>query len=75
MGINEITAGMTPQEKDTYFAHMEKRHREEAEKIQCERERTRAYKDSLIQDILKSGNNYTEEELRKKSVRSLEMMC
>ena len=51
MGLNEVTAGMTPQEKEIYFAHMEKRHKEEAEKIQLERERTRAYKESLIQDI------------------------
>lgn len=27
MGLNEVTAGMTPQEKEIYFAHMEKRHR------------------------------------------------
>ena len=52
MGLNEVTAGMTPQEKEIYFAHMEKRHREEAEKIRLEKERTRAYKESLIQDIL-----------------------
>lgn len=45
MGLNEVTAGMTPQEKEIYFAHMEKRHKEEAEKIQLERERTRAYKE------------------------------
>lgn len=29
MNINDITNGMTPQEKEIYFAHMEKRHREE----------------------------------------------
>ena len=77
MGLNEVAAGMTPQEKEIYFAHMEKRHREEAEKIQLERERTRAYKESLIQDILAKGynhNRYTEEQLRSKSIRVLEMM-
>lgn len=77
MGLNEVTAGMTPQEKEIYFAHMEKRHKEEAEKIQLERERTRAYKESLIQDILAKGynhNRYTEEQLRSKSIRALEMM-
>lgn len=77
MGLNEVTAGMTPQEKEIYFAHMEKRHREEAEKIRLEKERTRAYKESLIQDILAKGfnhNQYTEEQLRGKSIRVLEMM-
>ena len=37
MNINEITMGMTPQEKEIYFAHQEKRHREEAEKLELER--------------------------------------
>lgn len=77
MGLNELTAGMTPQEKEIYFAHMEKRHKEEAEKIRLERERTRAYKESLIQDILAkefNHNQYTEEQLRSKSIRVLEMM-
>ena len=67
MGLNEVTAGMTPQEKEIYFAHMEKRHREEAEKIRLEKERTRAYKESLIQDILAKGLNHnqkTEKQLR-----------
>ena len=32
MNINEITMGMTPHEKEIYFAHMAKRHREEQEK-------------------------------------------
>lgn len=56
---------------------MTKRHREEAEKIRLEKERTRAYKESLIQDILAKGlnhNQYTEEQLRGKSIRVLEMM-
>ena len=76
MGLNEVTTGMTPQEKEIYFAHMEKRHKEEGEKIQLERERTRAYKESLIQDILAKGynhNRYTEEQLRSKSIRAVVM--
>lgn len=44
MNINKITMGMTPQEKEIYFAHQEKRHREEAEKVQAERERLQVYK-------------------------------
>lgn len=71
---NEITMGMTPQEKEIYFAHMEKRHREEAEKVQAERERLKAYKESLIEDILKNNPNADVETLRKKTTRTLERM-
>lgn len=71
---NEITMGMTPQEKEIYFAHMEKRHREEAEKVQAERERLKAYKESLIEDILKINPNADVETLRKKATRTLERM-
>ena len=74
MNINEITMGMTPQEKDIYFAHQEKRHREEAEKIECEKAHLRAYKEGLIQDILKYNKNFTYDELKKKSIRALEFM-
>lgn len=72
MNINEITAGMTPQEKEIYFAHQEKRHREESEKLQAEKERLRAYKESLIEDILKRKPNSNVEQLRKMTTRSLE---
>lgn len=74
MNINEICMGMTPQEKETYFKHMKKRHREEQEKIDSEKERMRDYKEHLIQDILKSRNDFTYDELKKKSIRSLEMI-
>lgn len=72
--INLITMGMTPQEKEIYFSHMEKRHREEMEKVQAERVRLRAYKESLIEDILKGTNKYTAEELKKKTIRTLEYL-
>lgn len=72
MNINEITMGMTPQEKEIYFAHMEKRHREEAEKVQAERERLQAYKQSLIEDILNSNPNAKREDLQKLTTRTLE---
>ena len=75
MNINEITMGMTPQEKEIYFAHMKKRHREEAEKIQDERERLKAYKESLIEDIVKRCPNVDVECLRKKTTRTLERMA
>lgn len=74
MNINDITSGMTPQEKEIYFKHMEKRHREEKEKLEAEKAHLRAYKESLIEDILKVTDRYTVEELRKKSTRVLEMM-
>lgn len=72
MNINDITMGMRPQEKETYFKHQEKRHQEEAEKVDTEKARMKAYKDSLIEDILKDRNDFTYEELAKKSVRTLE---
>ena len=72
MNINEITMGMTPQEKDIYFAHQEKRHREETEKLESEKAQLRAYKESIIQDILKSNSNFTYEELKRISIRTLE---
>jgi hypothetical protein len=72
MNINEITLGMTPQEKEIYFSHMEKRHREEAEKVELERQQLKTYKESLIEDILKSKPGSDIEYLKKLSVRSLE---
>lgn len=71
---NDITNGMTPQEKEIYFNHMEKRHREEKEKIDAEKERLKEYKEKLIEDILKSRNDFTYDELKKKPIRVLEMI-
>lgn len=72
MNINAITIGMTPQEKGIYFDHMERRHREEAEKLDTEKARLKAYKDGLIKDILKDRSDFTYDELAKKPVRTLE---
>ena len=72
MNINEITMGMTTQEKDIYFTHMEKRHREEQEKIELERQKLRAYKESLIEDIMKHNPNANYEKLKKMTIRYLE---
>lgn len=33
MNINEIVMDITPQEKEIYFKHQEKRHKEEKEKL------------------------------------------
>lgn len=75
MNINEITMGMTPQEKEIYFAHQEKRNREDAEKVQAERERLRAYKQSLIEDILKMKPSANHEKLQRMTTRTLERIC
>ena len=75
MNINTITADMTPQEKEIYFSHMEKRHREEAEKVQAERDSLNLYKQNLIQDIVKYGSCYTVEELNRMSIRTLERIA
>lgn len=72
MNINEITMGMTPQEKEIYFKHMEKRHAEEAEKVEDEKRRLRSYKESLIEDILKIKPDYPVEKLIGKTTRTLE---
>ena len=74
MNINDITMGMTPQEKEIYFKHMEKRHKEEKEKLDAEKERLTEYKENLIKDILQSRNDFTYEELKKKPIRILEMI-
>lgn len=75
MNINEITLGMTPQDKEIYFSHMEKRHREEQEKLALEKQQLRGYKESLIEDIMKSNPNQDIEYLRKLTTRSLERIC
>ena len=75
MNINEITNGMTPQDKQIYFTHMEKRHREEAEYLQAEKDRNAIYKESLINDILKRNSNFSISELNKKPLRVLERIA
>ncbi len=72
MNINEITMGMTSQEKEIYFRHMEKRHAEEAEKVEDEKNRLKSYKESLIEDILKIQPDYSLDYLKKLTTRSLE---
>lgn len=73
--MNEIVTGMNPQEKQIYFAHMAMRAREEQEYMQARIEEHKAYKKRLIADVLKyRPDEFTEEELQKKSVRALEYM-
>ena len=75
MNINEITSGMTPQEKDIYFKHQEKRHRKEQEKLELEKAQLKTYKESLIEDILKFKPNFSRENLQKMTTRTLERIC
>ena len=72
MNLNEITMGMNPQEKEIYFKHMEKRHREEQEKLQVEKAQLKTYKESLIEDLMKRSPKYCYADLAKLSIRSLE---
>ncbi len=71
--MNEIVTGMTPQEKQIYFAHMSMRAKEEEEYMQVRIEERKAYKKRLIADVMKyRPGEFTEEELKNKSVRALE---
>ncbi len=73
--MNEIVMGMTPQEKQIYFDHMAMRAKEEEEYMQARIEERKAYKRRLIADVLKyRPGEFTEEELKRKSVRALEYM-
>ena len=74
MDVNAVTMGMTPQEKEIYFKHQEKRHREESEKVCSEKERLKKYKEGLIEDILKRRSDFTYDYLAKKPIRILEMI-
>ena len=53
---------------------MEMRHKEEKEKLDHQKEQLKAYKEKLINDILESRSDFTREELKKKSIRVLEMI-
>lgn len=63
---------MTEQEWESYTAHLEKRNQEEQQKLTLEKERIRAYKASLILDILERRKGYSLEDLQRMSIRTLE---
>jgi hypothetical protein len=67
-----ITAGMTPQEKDIFFKHQAMRHKQEAEKIEQEKQDLLAYKQRLIADALKSRPDLNPEDVKRMSIRTLE---
>lgn len=65
-------ARMSDEMWNGYVSHLEKRNREEKEKLEQEKENLLSYKDSLIQDILKRTNRFSLEELKRNSLRTLE---
>lgn len=67
-----VTAGMTPQEKEIFFKHQEMRHKEEAEKIELEKETLKSYKQKLIEDVLKCRPELDPEDVKRMSIRTLE---
>ena len=67
-----ITAGMTPQEKEVFFKHQEMRHKQEAEKLEQERQNLQAYKQKLVEDALKCRPDLDPESVRRMSIRTLE---
>ncbi len=68
----EMTAGMTAQEKEIFFKHQKMRHREEAEKIEAEKESLKSYKQKLIEDVLKCRPELDPESVKRMSIRTLE---
>lgn len=66
------TAGMTPQEKEVFFKHQEMRHKEEAEKIELEKETLKSYRQKLIEDVLKCRPELDPESVKRMSIRTLE---
>ena len=74
-GINEITTGMTPQERQAYLDHQAMRARQEQERQEYLIEQNKAYKARLIQGILKNRPGvWTKEFLQARSIKYLEMI-
>lgn len=67
-----ITAGMTPQDKEIFFKHQEMRHRQEAEKLEQEKQALLSYKQRLIEDVLKSRPDLDPGYVKSMSLRTLE---
>jgi len=73
--INQIVIGMNPQEKKIYLDHMAMRARQEEEYMQTRIEEHKSYKARLIADVLKyRPADFTEEQLKKMSVKALEYL-
>lgn len=73
--MNEIVIGMNPAEKKVYLDHMAMRARQEEEYMKTRIEEHKSYKARLIADVLKyRTNDFTEEELKKMSIKRLEYL-
>lgn len=71
----ESRANMTEVEWEMYEKHLEKRAREEQQKIEIERQRNIQLKKSEIERILKTcGDRFTKEQLEVKPLRTLMMI-
>lgn len=65
---------MNHQEKEIYFKHMERRHKQEAEKIKEQKETLKHYRQKLIEDALKHRPDLDPEKIKKFSIRVLELL-
>lgn len=75
-GINEITTGMTPQERDAYLDHQRMRAMEEVERQRAIIEQNKARKARLIDEIQKARPGvWTREFLQSKSLSYLERIA
>lgn len=68
----ESRGKMSDEMWSNYVSHLEKRSREEQEKLDLEKERMKGYKETLIQGILERRKEYSLEDLQRMTVRSLE---
>lgn len=69
-----VTAEMTPQEKEIFFKHQEMRHKQEAEKLEQEKQDLLAYKHKLIEDVLRFRPDLDSERVKSMSIRTLELI-
>ena len=76
-GLNEITTGMTPQERQAYLDHQAMRARQEQERQESLIADHKRYKERLIESILKNrpGVVWTREQLQSRSVSFLERIA
>ena len=69
-----MVEGMTHQEREIYFAHMEKRHREEREYMDARKQELIAYKKSLIEEVMAKHPENDREYLQKLTTHALEIL-
>lgn len=67
-----VIAERTPQEKEIFFKHQEIRHKQEAEKLEQEKQDLLSYKRKLIEDVLRFRPDLDSECVKRMSIRTLE---